>query len=67
MKEYDENNNNNFYKLSENNIVNTNTNSLILPFETHLTKENIIYDDNSKNNEPYKIIIGNLLMSQYCS
>ena len=57
MKEFDENNNNHFYHFSENNIVNSNTNNLILSFESHSSKENDIFDDNSKN-ESYKIVLG---------
>ena len=48
--------NNQFYKLSENNIVNSNSN-LILPFENNYTKDNKNFEYNSKS-EPYKIIIG---------
>ena len=41
-------NNEQFYNLSEYNIINSN-NNLILPFESHSSKENKIFEDNPKN------------------
>jgi phospholipid-transporting ATPase len=49
-------NNEQFYNLSEYNIINSN-NNLILPFESHPPKENKIFEDNSRN-DTYKIILG---------
>ena len=55
MKESDDDNNN-FYQLSENNIVNTN-NHLILSFDKKIPKEEKPIEYNI-NNDTYKIIMG---------
>ena len=60
MKESnDDNDNNNFYNLSEYNIINSN-NNLILPFDNKSRLEKKNFEDNSKN-DTYKIILG-----KYC-
>ena len=56
MKENDDDDNNDFYNLSENNIVNTNSH-LILSFDKHSPKEEKPIELNL-NNDTYKVIMG---------